>query len=412
MRQAPSLAILAALGLSLAACDDFTKPARADRAPFPQALATTPAAAPPAASTAAAMASTAPGASETPTPAPSLGAPAAAPPDALASATPSANPPPATSTLAAAPSADPRVKLIEASGASPGAAAKPSGPLLVKFEVLLDRAHFSPGTIDGRRGSNLRRAIAAFETARGMTVDGKPGAPLLRALESADGAPITQDYAIGAEDEKGPFVGTLPIGFQKLAALKYLGYSTPLEGLAEKFHMSQALLRALNPKADFTKVATTILVVRPGDGALAAPVAKIEVDKAGNQVRALDGGGRILAAYPATVGSTERPAPSGQWAVKTVVRNPDYSYDPKRLTFGDKSMGALRIAPGPNNPVGSTWIALTTPTYGIHGSPDPAQVGKSASHGCVRLTNWDAAALGRSVAKGTPVVFLGVTTKS
>jgi len=136
------------------------------------------------------------------------------------------------------------------------------------------------------------------------------------------------------------------------------------------------------------------------------------VDKAVGQVRALGADGAVLGAFPATVGSTERPAPSGQWSVKTVVHDPDYSYDPKRLTFGDRSQGALRVAPGPNNPVGSTWIALTKETYGIHGAPDPTKVGKTASHGCVRLTNWDAATLGRAVTKGTPVVFLGQTSKS
>ena len=139
--------------------------------------------------------------------------------------------------------------------------------------------------------------------------------------------------------------------------------------------------------------------------------ARVEVDKALNQVRALDAGGKLLAVFPATVGSTERPAPDGVWAVKTVVANPNYSYDPKRLTFGDASKGVMTVPPGPNNPVGSTWIALTKETYGIHGTPDPTRIGKTASHGCVRLTNWDAAALGRAVKKGTPVVFVGLETK-
>jgi lipoprotein-anchoring transpeptidase ErfK/SrfK len=115
----------------------------------------------------------------------------------------------------------------------------------------------------------------------------------------------------------------------------------------------------------------------------------------------------VVAQFPATVGSTERPAPSGTFAVKAVVFNPTYVYDPQRLTFGDRSLGKLTIRPGPNNPVGSTWIDLTAPTYGIHGSPDPDKIGKTASHGCVRLTNWDAAILARAVSKKTPVVFVG-----
>lgn len=406
MLQAPNLAVLVALGAALAACDDFTPPRHADRAvPAPQAAASVPVAA------AAAAPAPAPSPADAAQPAVAAAETGAGAAAGVAAASPTVSPPTPLGAIAI-PSADPRAKAIEASEIAPGKAVRPGKPALIKLEVLLDRAHFSPGAIDGRPGSNLRHAIAAFETARGMTVDGAPGAPVAKALERADSAPITQVYTIVAVDEKGPFVGPLPVGFQKLAKLPYLGYSTPLEGLAEKFHMSQALLRSLNPKADFTKVGSTILVVRPGGGPLPAPLAKVEVDKAKNQVRALDSAGKILAAWPATVGSTERPAPSGAFAVKTVVRNPDYSYDPKRLTFGDKAMGAQRIAPGPNNPVGSTWIALNLATYGIHGTPDPTEVGKSASHGCVRLTNWDAAALGRLVTKGTPVVFVGVTTKS
>ncbi len=395
MRQALALTLLASLGVSLASCDDFSHPASAARPASP---------------------------APAPLPAPRTtlaGAPVASPqgasvPDASANSQSSpvaaadANAP----TTAVAASVDPRAKAIETSDLTAGRRAAPSQPLLVKLEVLLDRAHFSPGPIDGRNGENLRNAISGFETAKGLPADGKVDETVLQALASADPGPVTQDYVITAQDEKGPFLAVVPSGFEALAKLKYVGYATPLEALAEKFHMSQALLRALNPKADFSVAGTPIVAVRPGTGDLDGRVARIEVDKTANQVRALDGGGKVLAAFPATVGSTERPAPSGEWAVKTVVHDPDYSYDPKRLTFGDASKGALRIAPGPNNPVGSTWIALTVPTYGIHGAPDPLKVGKTASHGCVRLTNWDAALLGRSVAKGTPVGFVGRTVKS
>jgi lipoprotein-anchoring transpeptidase ErfK/SrfK len=136
-------------------------------------------------------------------------------------------------------------------------------------------------------------------------------------------------------------------------------------------------------------------------------VALIVVDKSNDEVRGLDAGGRVVAVFPATVGSAERPAPSGQFAVRVVVPNPNYTHDPKRLTFGKPRQGKLTIQPGPNNPVGSTWIDLTIDTYGIHGTPDPRLVGKSASHGCVRLTNWDVAALGLAVKPGTPVRFVG-----
>lgn len=387
MRQVLIPLCLAALGPALSACDDFSAPARAAHGPAARAPAV-------------------------PAPIPVQDAAPAQPPAAASAAGPTAAPAPTAPDPAATASAAPQARPIEASGLDAASASRAGQPLLIKLEVLLDRAHFSPGVIDGRAGGNLRNAVAAYEKSKGLPTDAAPNAPLLEALESADPGPVTQDYTITAEDEKGPFLGVIPHGFEAQAKLDRLGYATPLEALAEKFHMSQALLRSLNPKADFAVAGTSIVVVRPAASGLGGPVAKVEVDKADGQVRALSADGAVLAAFPATVGSTERPAPSGQWAVKTVVHDPDYSYDPKRLTFGDKSQGALRIAPGPNNPVGSTWIALTKETYGIHGAPDPTKVGKTASHGCVRLTNWDAAALGRAVTKGTPVVFLGQTSKS
>ncbi len=311
---------------------------------------------------------------------------------------------------------DTRAAAIEAAAPGPPAPSPPApgGPsdLLVKVEVLLDRANVSPGVIDGLPGDNLTRALSMFAKIAGLPDDGALTPALFQRLTSGDRSPVTQAYVITAADETGPFLGKTPTDFQAMAKLKYIGYTDPAEEIAERFHMSVALLHALNPRANFGAVGTSLLVARPSPERLNRPVARIEVDKGANQVRALDAGGHVVAAFPATVGSTERPAPSGTWAVRTVVFNPDYTYDPRRLTFGRKGLGVLSIPPGPNNPVGSTWIALTTATYGIHGSPDPNQVGKTASHGCVRLTNWDATTLGRSVKRGTPVVFVGTTTRS
>jgi lipoprotein-anchoring transpeptidase ErfK/SrfK len=314
-------------------------------------------------------------------------------------------------------SANPRAAAIEVATfpAAPDTGASPAtgaSNVLIKVQVLLDRAHMSPGVIDGRGGGNLTNAVTAYEKSHGLPAEPAVGAALLARLTKDDGAPITQDYRLTAADEAGPFIGKAPLTLLQLSKLKAAGYADSVEEMAERFHMSQELLRALNPGAVFTAAGTVLLVTRPGLGVLPGPVTRVEVDKAANQVRALDAGGKILAAYPATVGSTERPAPSGTWAVRAVASHPDYTYDPKRLTFGNRGQGVLTIAPGPHNPVGTTWIALTKPTYGIHGSPDPNEVGKTASHGCVRLTNWDAAALGKAVKKGVPVVFLGETTKS
>jgi len=311
----------------------------------------------------------------------------------------------------AGPAADPGIASIRDPSAIEtaqvqGGAAEPSRELLTRVEILLDRAHFSPGEIDGKDGQNLKQAVAAYKQAHGLDNGGNVDGALLKSLTDADHAPVLQKYTISADDEKGPFLHNVPKDFRALAKLKHIGYADPQEELAEKFHMHPALLRALNPNADFAKAGIAITVARPNDGALPA-VDRVQVDKTADQIRVYDASGKVVAEFPATVGSTDRPAPSGRATVVSVAPDPTYTYDPRRVTFGPKSAGKLKIASGPNNPVGSIWIALSIATYGIHGTPDPDLVGKTASHGCVRLTNWDAAALGKSVKKGTPVEFTG-----
>jgi lipoprotein-anchoring transpeptidase ErfK/SrfK len=280
---------------------------------------------------------------------------------------------------------------------------------LIRAEVLMSRAHFSPGVIDGQDGGNLQNAIAAYETANQLPVDGKMSAAVWSSLAKDTRAALT-DYVITAEDVKGPFLPTIPKDMADMAKLPALGYTGPVQELAERFHMDEGLLKSLNPGADFSAAGTKIVVAAVGPEKLAMPVSRIEVDKTHRQVRAYGAADLLLAVYPATVGSTERPAPAGEWAVRTVAPNPTYTFDPSRLTFGKASEGKLTVKPGPNNPVGSTWIDLTKDTYGIHGTPDPRMVGKAASHGCVRLTNWDVRQLSLAVKKGTKVDFVGTET--
>jgi lipoprotein-anchoring transpeptidase ErfK/SrfK len=284
--------------------------------------------------------------------------------------------------------------------------------LLVRVQTLLDRAHFSPGVIDGRDGTNLTLAIKAYQTSRGQTADGEITQQLVEALTGGDTGQVLVDYMITPQDVAGPFSPPIPKDdYEAMAKLPAMNYQTPLEMLAERFHMDEGLLQALNPGVDFGAVGTTIVVTAAGADTLDRKVDRIEIDKALGQVRAFDKAGVELAVYPATVGSTERPAPSGEWAVRTLAPRPTYTYDPSRLTFG-KPKAKLTIKAGPNNPVGSTWIDLTKDTYGIHGTPDPKLVNKRASHGCVRLTNWDAAELGSAVNKGAKVVFMGAEARA
>lgn len=284
--------------------------------------------------------------------------------------------------------------------------------LLVRVQTLLDRAHFSPGVIDGRDGTNLTLAIKAFQGSRNLTADGEITKELVEALTAGDAGQVLVDYQITPQDVAGPFAPVLPKeDYEAMAKLPAMNYHTPLEQLAERFHMDEALLQALNPGVDFGVAGTTVVVAAAGADTLDRKVDRIEIDKALGQVRAFDKDGVELAVYPATVGSTERPAPSGEWAVRTLAPAPSYTYDPSRLTFG-KPKGKLTIKAGPNNPVGSTWIDLTKDTYGIHGTPDPKLVNKRASHGCVRLTNWDAAELGSAVNKGAKVIFMGAEART
>jgi lipoprotein-anchoring transpeptidase ErfK/SrfK len=289
--------------------------------------------------------------------------------------------------------------------------AKPAGPealrgFLIRAEVLLARARFSPGVIDGQDGGNLKNAVSAFERANSLPEDGKLDEAVWKLL-SQDAAPVMADYVITAEDVAGPFTVVPKEDYAAMAKMEKLNYATPLEGLAEKFHMDEALLQQLNPGVDFSQAGVKILVVSPPAEILPREVAKVEVDKARNQVRAYGPDDTLLAAYPATVGSADMPTPEGEWGVNGVSRNPTWNYDPAKLNFGDKKLGKLSIAAGPNNPVGIVWIDLTKPTYGIHGAPEPRLVGKTASHGCVRLTNWDAKQLASAVKKGVKVVFVG-----
>ena len=188
-----------------------------------------------------------------------------------------------------------------------------------------------------------------------------------------------------------------------MADMDKLGYETALEMLAERFHMDQDFLEALNPDVDFSEAGTELVIVSHGDGELVGDIAKIEVRGGDDRLVALDDAGEILASYPATIGSTRFPSPSGTMEVTAVAPEPNYTFKGDVQNWGPD--GTYILPPGPNNPVGGTWIDLTKDGYGIHGSPDPQLIGKTASHGCVRLTNWNAAALGRAVKQGVEVVF-------
>ena len=273
---------------------------------------------------------------------------------------------------------------------------------VLAVQVMLDRERHSPGVIDGRDGGNTRRAVAAFEKANDLRVDGKIDPEVIRLLEERHKGPLFQEHVIADEDIAN--LVDLPVGMEAHSRLASLGFETALEALAEKFHMSQRLMTRLNPNVDFGVVGNTIRVVRPGSNDGAFKIARIEIDKSSSELRALDADGKLVATYPATIGSEAFPSPSGTMEVRAIAAAPKYYFDPKGRSWGPDKR--LTIAAGPNNPVGSTWIDLTKDGYGIHGTPDPRLIGKTPSHGCVRLTNWDAQELSRAVSAGTVVEFM------
>ena len=305
----------------------------------------------------------------------------------------------------AAALASPLRQAVDTATALPAALPGSGAPdaALVRLQILLDRTPFSPGEIDGLDGSNLRRAVAAYREANGLGASDTADDALLQALIRSDDRAITTVHTLAEADVAGPF--SPPPGDDLQAqARNGVNYTSALERLAERFHVSPALLQALNPGAGFDRAGQAI-VVPVLNAAPLPPVARIEIDGRANRLTAYGEDDAVVAVLPATVGSSDNPSPRGQLTVNGVARAPDYVYDPKKLSYGPG--GARVVVPaGPNNPVGAVWIDLSRESYGIHGTPEPSKVGKTASHGCVRLTNWDAQRLAAAVKPGVRVRFV------
>ena len=275
--------------------------------------------------------------------------------------------------------------------------------LTVKVQALLDRAGISPGVIDGYKGGMSESALRAFETREGLEVDGMLDEQVWSALGGPDAGPITMEYTITGEDAavRGE---PLPQDYAELAELDAMGFVTVAEALAEKHHMDVDFLRALNPDAAF-EAGETITVVDPGEDATGS-VASVTVDKGAQRLVARDAEGNTLVDYPVAIGSAETPSPSGTVEVTAIAIDPTYSYNPDvNFQQGDNAE-PLTLPPGPNGPVGSVWIDLSEPTYGIHGTPEPAKLFQEASHGCVRMSNWDATELAGMIERGATVEFV------
>lgn len=279
-------------------------------------------------------------------------------------------------------------------------------PLIVKAQVLLARARFSPGEIDGRPGENYKKALRAYAEHNGVGI-GDLHSELWQKLSATSAEPVTIDYTITRDDVAGPFLRKLPAKMEAMKELPRLSYTSVRELIAERFQMSEELLSALNPGQKFGEAGATITVLNVVAGKLPARVAQVQIEKDTQMLRAFGPDGALLAVYPVTAGSAEKPTPSGTLKVTSVNRNPTYRYNPAYRFKSVKSRKPFTIRPGPNNPVGVVWIGLSSEGYGIHGTSAPGKISKTESHGCIRLTNWDALQLAGALAKGVPVEFSG-----
>jgi lipoprotein-anchoring transpeptidase ErfK/SrfK len=272
---------------------------------------------------------------------------------------------------------------------------------ILRAQVLLARAHYSPGEIDAASGSTTEKTIAAYQAAHGLDASGKIDAATWTKL-NADTAPILDTYKIAAEDVAGPFQ-PIPSDMMAKSKMSSLGYTSAAEALGEKFHASPTLLRKLNPGKAFSAGEE---IVVPNVTAAALPAAaKVVVDRSDSSVSLVDAAGATIARFPASTGSEHDPLPTGDWKIQGISRNPTFHYNPALFWDANPKHSKAEIPAGPNNPVGVVWVDLSKEHYGIHGTPEPSKIGKTESHGCIRLTNWDALIFADAVSAGMPALL-------
>ena len=278
-------------------------------------------------------------------------------------------------------------------------------PVYARAHVMLNNAHASPGAIDGSSGKNTLKAIASFQQINGIKPTGTLTQETWNALIAKQGSkPAFIEYTITDADLKGPYAVSIPHDYALQAKMKGLYYTRVTEMLGEKFHMDEDFLKKLNPKATFKKAGEKIIVANIRNE-VPEDIHLIVAHKGAKQLYLFNSRNQMIGSFPATIGSSDTPSPTGTYKVTGVAPNPWYSYSPSNFIQGNNKK-PLSLPPGPNAPVGNIWIGLSKKSFGIHGTPNPSAISKTASHGCIRLTNWDANDLGKKVKSGVTVKFL------
>jgi lipoprotein-anchoring transpeptidase ErfK/SrfK len=312
------------------------------------------------------------------------------------------------------------------SAANPASPSNPNPPLkpnanptpeereaLVRFQIFLDRAWFAPGKIDGLPGEFTTKAVVAYQKAHQLDPTGLP-----EDLPLARQSPLYAQYTLREEDRK--FVGDLPSKHADQSKRKFLPYASLAELVCEKFHCSPGLLAHLNPEVILEKL-------QPGDQLKVPDVEpflleeipvltqlaevpefrrrRVHVNRKERQLTLHDEDASVLASFPITPGSDTLPTPAGNWRIVAISLLPNFRWDEGVLNFGVRTDQFFLLPPGPNNPVGVAWCALSKPGIGIHGTNQPDTIGRAASHGCMRLANWDAIRFSKLVTAGVNVTI-------